>query len=282
MRHLWLPALLAIVALTGCNDSTAPRDTTPPAAPRGLYGVTGDQTVTLYWLANTESDVAGYRIYMADCPDGQSCPYSRVGTTGLTSFAVTGLTNGQTHYFGVSAVDHAGNESELSPDYWFDTPRPAGTGLMLTDAMTTPATAGYDFSSYVVRPFDDPSTDIYFQISAGGVAQMVCPFTDTDIQDAGYATTLDAVDYAPTLGWSATGTVELIPGHCYVLRIGSTVVNYAKFRVTASTASNVVMDWAYQTDPGNRELRARPAGNPAPRQRRTFANLQGHEAAHGK
>jgi hypothetical protein len=270
MRRLWIALLAATTLLTGCHDETAPRDTTPPAAPRGVYSVTGDGSVTLHWLGNTESDLSGYRVYISDCPSGAGCPYTRVGFTGALSFVVGGLTDGLTRYFAVSAVDLAGNESALSYDIIQDTPRPAGTGLVLADANVTPAASGYDFPDFQVRPWNDASTDMYFQVSLG-VAQMVCPFTDTDIQDAGYATTLDAVDVAPSLGWSATGIVELIPGHCYVLRIGSTVLNYAKFRVTGLSASQVVTDWAYQTDPGNPELRARPVGDDRPRQRRNVA-----------
>ena len=75
--------LLAAAALgvAGCNDSTSPRDVTPPAAPRGLYHVTGDGQVSLSWLANTESDLAGYRVYESPCSSGQNCPYSRIGAT---------------------------------------------------------------------------------------------------------------------------------------------------------------------------------------------------------
>src|SRR5260221_14661495 len=102
---------------------------------------------------------------------------------------------------------------------------------------------------------------------------MVCPFTDTDIQDAGYATSLDAVDFPPSAGWSSSGVVELIAGHCYVLRLGATIVNYAKFRVISISSSQLVFDWAYQTDPNNPELRARPAGDEGARTRRTAASL---------
>src|SRR5258706_16344694 len=72
--------LVAMLALSGCNDETAPRDVNPPAAPRGFRSVTGDNTVYLSWLANTESDVAGYRIYQAPCASGSSCPYTRIGS----------------------------------------------------------------------------------------------------------------------------------------------------------------------------------------------------------
>ena len=37
--------------IAGCDDTSSPRDTTPPAAPRGFYSVTGDGSVTLHWLA---------------------------------------------------------------------------------------------------------------------------------------------------------------------------------------------------------------------------------------
>jgi hypothetical protein len=184
------------------------------------------------------------------------------------------LANGQTQYFAVSAFDRSGNESPLSYDNVFDTPRPAGTGLLLTEASAAPATAGYDFSAYQVVPSSDPGTDVYYT-TASGTPLMLCPFTDTDIQDAGYATSLDAVDFAPLAGWSTSGTAELVPGHCYLVRIGSTSVNYAKFRVTGLSAGQVVLDWAYQVDPNNRELKAQPAQEPAPRVRRAASALAG-------
>lgn len=249
-------ALASVMLLSGCNDDSVvvPRDTTPPAAPRGLYSVTGDGRATLRWLANTERDVAGYRVYMSVCATGSSCPYERIGTTTGTSFVATGLANGVTRYFAVAAVDHDGNESDLTYEDVFDTPRPAGFGRMLTNYVSDPDFAGYDFSVYGVRAYDHPSTDIFYGYN-GSVAQMFAADGLTDIQDAGYASSLDAVDWAPSAGWSPTGTVELIPGHCYV--VWTRDDHYAKFRVTSISSGQVVIDWAYQTDPGNPELAAR-------------------------
>lgn len=275
MKTLWLVPLAALVLLSGCDNDdriVAPRDVTPPAAPRGLYSVTGDGEVFLHWLENTESDVAGYRLYEAPCSSGGNCPYVLVGTTTGTSFRVDGLVNGATRYFAVSAYDHAGNESRLSGEDplvdVFDTPRPEGFGRALTNATDGPATAGYDFSAFSVRPWDHTSTDIYFSVAGAGL-RMVAPFVDTDIQDAGWASTLDAVDYAPGAGWSPTGTVELIAGHCYVVRIESGgVYNFAKFRVTSVSSGQVVFDWAYQTDPNNGELMMAPGREEGARVRR--------------
>ncbi|MEQ1833558.1 MAG: hypothetical protein ABL977_10925 [Candidatus Eisenbacteria bacterium] len=253
--------VLAALGLAGCDDSTsstAPRDITPPAAPRGLFSVTGDGQARLNWLANTESDVAGYRVYQAACASGTDCPYDRIGTTSATQFIVTGLGNGVTRYFAVAAVDRAGNESALTPEDVFDTPRPAGSGT-LNNFVNTTTGAGWDFSAFVAKASTDPTVDVFFGDN-GSVAQMFCKDLNTDIQDAGYASSMDAVDFSPVgpdKGWSPTGTAELIPGHVYI--VWTRDDHYAKFRVTGLSGSLVSFDWAYQTAQGNPELRARRA-----------------------
>ena len=260
MIRIWSAFVLGLaLLLTGCRDETAP-DTTPPAAPRGVYTVTGDHEVFIAWLENTESDVAGYRIYESPCATGHDCPYDPIGSTGGTRFTATGLTNGVTRYFAVSAYDRAGNESKLSLENLFDTPRPEGTGQALTNFVDAPATSGYDFSAFAVRPSNDPLTDIYFG-ARDTLRTIFTLFTDAEIQDAGYASTLDAVDFAPSGGWAPSGAVEAIEGHCYVVWLNrfSPDDHYAKFRVTSATVGRVVFDWAYQVAPGNRELKAHPA-----------------------
>jgi len=259
--------LLAAAALgaAGCNDTSSPRDVTPPAAPRGLFSVTGDKEVTLSWLANTEGDLAGYRVYEAPCASGSNCPYDRIGATAATQFVATGLTNGVTRYFAISAVDRAGNESDLSFEDVFDTPRPAGS-TALNNFVNGTANAGWDFSAFAKVASNDPAADIYYG-NNGSVAQMFATvvqvqpnvFVPNDIQDAGYASSLDAVDFSPvgqTAGWSPTGTVELIPGHCYIVWTWDD--HYAKFRVTGVSSTTVSLDWAYQTATGNPELHAQP------------------------
>ena len=262
MRGIAVYLLIAIVGVGGCrNDTTAPRDLTPPAAPRGLYSVTGDHAVFLSWLGNTEPDVAGYRIYESPCASGPTCPYDRIGSSNGTSFTVAGLTNGVTRYYAVAAYDYAGNESDLTYQTIFDTPRPEGFGAQVSSYLSSPAIAGWDFSAARVRPWGDLATDMFYGYN-GSTLQMFVPDFQTDIQDAGYATSLDALDFAPNAGWSPTGSVELIAGHCYV--VWTRDDHYAKFRVTSLLAPPsgppvVEFDWAYQVATGNRELRARPA-----------------------
>lgn len=247
-----LPVAALAILIAGCRDgSVAPRDVTPPAAPRGLYSVTGDQQVTMRWLENTEGDVAGYRIYQAPLENGADGPYYRVGTTTSTSFVLGGLSNGVTKYLAVAAVDDYGNESDLSYDTIFDTPRPAGFGATLTNFLDGVTGAGWDFSVASTRASNDVATDIYFGDN-GSIGQLFARDTQTDIQDMGFASSLDAIDYAPSAGWSPTGTVEAIAGHCYVVWTRDN--HFAKFRITSVSGAAVVFDWAYQTDPGNGEL----------------------------
>ena len=71
-----MPLLILVASLAaGCHhdDSVVVPDAFPPAPPRGVYSVTGDEVAYLSWLHNTEPDVAGYRVYVSDCADGPGC-----------------------------------------------------------------------------------------------------------------------------------------------------------------------------------------------------------------
>src|SRR5688572_25705727 len=168
MGSRWLMIFAVALFAAGCHDEDGPvRDVYPPAAPRGVYTVTGDGEVFIHWLANTESDVAGYRIYESPCESGGGCPYDRVGQTAGLSFTVDDLANGETRYFAVAAYDAAGNESELSEDILFDTPRPEGFGRVLNDYLDSPAGSGFDFSAFTARAWDDPLTDVFYGFADG-------------------------------------------------------------------------------------------------------------------
>jgi hypothetical protein len=255
-KATWLLAALMVIGLTSCRDNTtAPHPA--PAAPRGLYSVTGDQSVTLHWLANTEGGLSGYRVYESTC--ATTCPYERIGSTASTSFQVTGLANGVTRFFAVTAVGPSGAESDLTYEIVYDTPRPAGVGAAMVNFRPDSASGtGWDFSAMQARHWVSPLADIVYS-SVSGFHEIYAGDAYTDIQDAGYATSLDAVDYAPAAGWSPTGAVEAIVGHCYVVWTRDN--NFAKLRVTSANAGSVTFDWAYQTDPNNGELKARRAGH---------------------
>ena len=77
---------------------------TPPAVPTGLSATAGDRQVALDWADNTDA-VAGYRVYRNGSP---------VATPTGSGYTDTGLTNGSTYTYRVTALDQAGNESAPS------------------------------------------------------------------------------------------------------------------------------------------------------------------------
>ena len=172
--------------------------------------------------------------------------------------AFTKRVYGETYFYAVTAFDYSGNESELSRDTVFDTPRPAGENVTLIGyGETGPDMSGYDFSLYSVVPGNDTLDDFYFDYDEVGGGYYLIANNFARIQDMGYQSSLDYIDWAPSSGWSPTGIVEVIDGHCYVIYTGSN--NYAKIRVTAHYTASllhyVTFDWAYQEDTGNPELR---------------------------
>ncbi len=70
-------------------------------------------SIRLTWNANTERDLAGYRVYRATSSGAYGAPITTIqGNT--TSYVATGLRFGTTYFFVVTAFDIAGNESAYS------------------------------------------------------------------------------------------------------------------------------------------------------------------------
>ncbi len=225
-------------------------DHEPPAVPRGLTSITGDGEVMLTWYHNTEPDLAGYRIYRGPAPEG---PYYLIGETNLDYFLDYGLVNGQTYFYAISAFDIHNNESDLSYETVFDTPRPEGHNEKVFDYTEYPAYAGWDFSACTVVPYDYSYCDFYFGYNEPNASYYF--FTGrigTLIQDMGYTSSFDEIGYAPENGWSPSGMVEAITGHTYVIWTWDN--HFAKIRVTSINPDYAIFDWAYQIDPGNPEL----------------------------
>lgn len=94
----------------------APVDVVPPAAPAGLAAVAAPGSVALSWSANTEPDLAGYRVYRSGTLPVTTAggPVSGAALVTATSFTDTGLPNGTVVHYALAAVDASGNSSPLS------------------------------------------------------------------------------------------------------------------------------------------------------------------------
>jgi hypothetical protein len=236
------------IALSGCLDlDDDPEhvlvvvDEVPPAIPSGLVSVTGDGQVDLVWNPCLEPDFAEYRVYWSSTATG---PYEPMASTRAPRYTDYDVDNGVTYFYAVTAVDHTGNESDLSPEMVHDTPRPEGVDLVLYDAAGPSwELSGYEFDRYLRRPFSAPDTDIYFTLIGGRPAMVAGDHA------------LDDLDWAPPAGWTGEDRVTLILGHSYY--VWTRDDHYAKFRVTAidHALGRVIVDWAYQIDGSNPELR---------------------------
>ena len=91
--------------------------TTVPGAPTGLAARAGDAQVTLTWAApapNGGPQITGYNVYDGTTADFKAS--TPVTSSASTSVTVTGLANGTTYYFRVTAVKAAGHESPSSAE----------------------------------------------------------------------------------------------------------------------------------------------------------------------
>lgn len=80
----------------------------PPAVPP--VALTGDAVLT--WTPNTETDLAGYKLYWGLKAGEWQTPIDLPGQRG--SLNLSGILKGATYYFSLTAYDTSGNESEKS------------------------------------------------------------------------------------------------------------------------------------------------------------------------
>ncbi|MDG0813886.1 S-layer homology domain-containing protein [Cohnella rhizosphaerae] len=105
-----ISAMSAAVSATPLGEEQP--DTTPPAVPAGLTAVAGEGKAALHWTANTEDDLAGYRVYVRAAGAGSWGAALEAGKS--ASYTATGLTGGIAYELAVSAYDKSGNESAKS------------------------------------------------------------------------------------------------------------------------------------------------------------------------
>jgi hypothetical protein len=246
------------------------------AKPSSLTSTTLNAAIALTWSDNPFlSDPAHFRIYRVYSTsydlDQDLCgaTWFLEGSTVSPEFVVGALTNGVSRCFAVSAVSVEGFESMWSP-IRSDTPRPdarnvvvyarqyqdAGSGFRFwqdlnADGQAQPGELGLSLSgSSAQADFSverDPSGSLFLTPVRAG--------TGVEVYGSAPVGDLTDIDYAPNVSYGRSG-VEALPGWGYVFEMdgGDGFARYAAVRVSHVGQDFLILDWAFQTDPGNPEL----------------------------
>jgi hypothetical protein len=97
------------ITITGSGSTNSPQQI--PAS--FTLTATTAGTATLTWNASTESDLTGYKVYRGTGSGTYGAPLATLPKT-TTNYTATGLQNGTTYFFVITAYDSAGNESTYS------------------------------------------------------------------------------------------------------------------------------------------------------------------------
>ncbi len=236
----------------------------PPDAPQNVYSVTGDGEIILVWDNNNESDLRGYAVYVGYEEEGY---YNYIGGT-ILNYYIFSIENGQTRYFAVAALDEYGNESELSFDTVWDTPRPEGFNrlayaMFYDDVWSNSDLCGVDFSNYnssLTQDYDHESNDIFFDIVDGQIYINVYNTDDTDISAYGETEYLTDVDFVyDDTEWDADGYYPVIKDYSYIVWTWDN--HFAVIKIEEVFEDKIIYSWAYQLEEGNPQLKASTDGN---------------------
>ena len=244
--------------------------------PSALSSISLNGAIHLEWTDNAyTSDPSAfgyYRVYSTGYDiDSSLCgtQWSLEGTTVSSAFLSGNLPNGAPRCFAVSAVSIEGYESIWSP-LRYDTPRPDGRNLLLTALNADATKAAFRFwldanGNRVVNPgelalvLNGASALADFQVVRtvnGLFLQPVRTGTTVQVYGALAVEDLTSIDIAPDGGYGRTA-VQAVPGFGYVFQMAAELdgfYRYGALRVTAVGSDYIIVDWAYQTDPGNPEL----------------------------
>jgi fibronectin type 3 domain-containing protein len=125
--------VVSAVNTAGESTNSSQVSATPqavPAAPTNLVATAGNAQVGLSWSAS--SGATSYNVKRSTTSGG---PYTTIASPTTTSYTDTGLTNGTTYFYVVSAVNAAGqsaNSSQVSATPQLAVPPPVPTNLVAT------------------------------------------------------------------------------------------------------------------------------------------------------
>jgi fibronectin type 3 domain-containing protein len=114
-------------------SATPVAPTQPPAAPTGLLATAGNAQVSLSWTAS--SGATSYHLKRSTTTGG---PYTQVSAPAITNFTDTGLTNGTTYFYVVSALDSVGESADSAQVSATPATTPVDVTITINPANTKP------------------------------------------------------------------------------------------------------------------------------------------------
>lgn len=269
-RTIALPAALLALAACSGDYTTRPGGGGSLVSPDNLTSVSLNGAIQLSWDANARLDRPDlfdhYNIYSTSYDlDNNVCDDAHWGLEGTSvseDFVVSGLSNGVSLCFDVSAVTVNGRESDWAQAR-FDTPRYDARNVLIDAAQSHLSTSGFRFefpgSSQLGEVVSGNRDDIDFVVNRHNDGSLwlttvrdgtsVVLYSEDPVDD------LTSIDVAPLDGY-ITGSIEAVTGYAYVFQTElSDGLHFGAIRITHVGADYVIVDWAYQTDYGNPELR---------------------------
>lgn len=244
--------------------------------PTSLTSTSLNGAIALTWSDNPfSSDPNGfkiYRVYSASYDlDRNLCgtTWSLEGSTVAPEFISSALTNGVPRCFGVSAISVEGFESLWSP-IRSDTPRPDAHNVVLFARQAQDAGSGFRFWRDVdndgvadaneiglVLAGSSAQADFTVERDGSGAIFLTPLRAGTGVALYGNAPVADltSIDFAPDITYGRTG-IEALPGWGYVFEMdgGDGFLRFGGLRVSHVGQNFIIVDWSFQTDPGNPEL----------------------------
>lgn len=243
-----------------------------------LFSTSLNGAVALAWSDNPfESDPNGFRsyrvfstLYNLDTGLCLDTGWALEGTTVSPEFIAGALANGVPRCFGVSAVSIEGFESLWSPIV-DDTPRPDAHNVAITATQFDATQSGFRFwrdqnadglaqNAELGLVLAGASPDADFSIERDGAGQLwLTPLraaATVAVYGGGPVADLTSIDIAPESGYSHS-PVQLQPGYGYVVQITGSAdgfLRYGALRASHVGRDFAIVDWSYQTDPGNPQL----------------------------
>jgi hypothetical protein len=282
MRGWWTPLILSLMAACSSDNTSAG---VPPNVPVDLVSTTLDGAVALSWNDNAytadPTNFQNYGIYSTDYDlDNDLCGtnWELEGTTVAPEFIVGALANGVPRCFAVTARSVQGAESARSGSR-ADTPRPDSRNLVLNVLPSQDAGSGFRFwddlnadqqvqdaELALLRAGSATNIDFAVERDADGSVFLtpIRPGTGVEFYGDVPVEDLTSVSFAPCIpdaspdgcaSYSPT-PIEASPGFGYVFETdgGDGFVRYGAVRVTHVGPTFIILDWAFQADPGNPEL----------------------------